>query len=236
LVTCVVAWATPACSAPPFITDDPAPTADHTFEIYIFGNGTATRDGVSGSYGLDFNYGAGPDLQLSATVPVTYERPDGGHQTSGLGNIELAAKFRVLHQESFGWDVAVFPRVFLPSGSNLGEQHASFLVPIWVGKDWERWATFGGGGCALNRGAGSQDYCIAGWVLTRRVLPNLQFGGEIFHQSSDTKDGHATTILGLGATYDFSEHLHLLGYLGEGLENTDETGRATGYASILFTF
>ena len=128
------------------------------------------------------------------------------------------------------------PRVFLPSGSKLGEQHASLLLPIWIGREWDHWSTFGGGGCALNRGGSSQAYCLAGWVLTRRVLPNLQLGGELFHRTADTKGGHASTILGLGTTYDLSEHLHLLGYVGAGLENAVETGRGTGYASILFTF
>ena len=233
---CAIVLATPALAAPPFITDDPAPTTDRTYEVYLFGNGTMARDNVSGSYGLDFNYGAGPDLQLSATLPISYDRTDGDHFVSGLGNIELAAKVRFLHQETFGWDVAIFPRLFLPSGSSLGEQHASFLLPIWIGRDWDHWSTFGGGGCALNRGGVSQDYCIAGWVLTRQVFPNLRIGGELFHQTADTKDGHATTILGLGATYDLSEHLHLLGFVAAGLENAAETGRATGYTSILFTF
>jgi hypothetical protein len=52
----------------------------------------------------------------------------------GPGNIELAVTYRFLHQDGVGLDVTVFPRVFLPSGSNIiGDNHASsLLLPIWI--------------------------------------------------------------------------------------------------------
>ena len=88
---------------------------------------TATRDGTSGAGGIDFNYGGAPDLQLTAVVPLEYDSRAGGPET-GIGNIELAAKYRFLHQDDFGWDVAVFPRVFLPSASAQCRRPAC-LVP-----------------------------------------------------------------------------------------------------------
>ncbi len=230
------AWATPAFAGPPFLTDDPATTPDHSYEILLFAAGSHASDGDSGDYGIDFNYGAGPDLQLTAAIPISYELPDGGDFSSGVGTLELAAKVRVLHQDRAGWDVAVFPRLFVPSGSEFSGEHVSLLLPIWVGREWDEWSTFGGGGCAINRGGDAQDYCVAGWALTRQVLPNLQFGGEVFHQSADTDGGFASTVLGLGLTYDINENIHLLGWAGAGLQNTDETGDASWYSSVLFTF
>lgn len=229
-------WATPAFAGPPFLTDDPATTPRGEYEILLFGTQTSLADGEEGDYGLDFNYGGGDDLQLTVAVPVSFEQMNGASRQSGVGNVELAAKIRFLHQDTFGWDVAVFPRVFLPSASDLGDQHASLLLPVWIGREGENWSTFGGGGCAINRGGDSQDYCVAGWALTRRVTPNLQIGSELFHQTADTEGGFASTTLGLGATYDLNEHVHLLGYAGAGLQNRDETGRASWYGSILFTF
>lgn len=231
-----LALATPAFAGPPFLTDDPAPTPNGHYEIYLFAAGNEAPNGDDGAAGLDFNYGASPDLQLTAALPIEYDNPGGDSASMGVGNIELAAKYRILHQETFGLDVALFPRLFLPSASNLGDDHASFLLPIWVGREGDSWSTFGGGGCAINRGGDSQDYCLAGWAVTQRPVDNLQLGVEIFHQTADTKDGEPSTILGVGVTYDVNENLHLLGYAGAGLENTDETGRSTGYASILFTF
>jgi hypothetical protein len=160
-----------------------------------------------------------------------------GPAVAGLGNVELAAKYKFLHQEAFGWDVAVFPRLFLPSASaEVGEKHFSLLLPIWAERDWGDWSTFGGGGCVLNRSGGSQDYCLMGWALTRHVLPDLQLGAEIVHQGADSKGGRASTGAGAGLIYDINEHIHLLAYAGPGLQNAAETAQTSWYTSVLFTF
>jgi hypothetical protein len=217
---------TPAMAGPPYLTDDPEPTDYRHFEIYAFSNGTATQGDVSGEGGIDFNYGGAPNVQLTATLPVDYDFPTAGAPAGDLGNIELAAKYRFLTQASVGLDVAVFPRVFLPSpSSNVGEQHASFLLPVWMEKDWDKWSAFDGGGCELNRGGGSQNFCEAGLVVMRQILPDLQLGLEIFHQTADTQGGQATTSVGAGVRYDLNEHFHLLGYLGRGVQNVEATDR-----------
>ena len=224
-------------AGPPYVTDDPAPTDYQHFEIYVFTGGMTARDGTSGVAGIDFNYGGAPDLQVTAVLPLEYDSLVHSGTVTGIGNIELAAKYRFLHQEDFGWDLAVFPRVFLPSASHIvGDNHASFLLPIWVGKDIGAWSTFGGGGCALNNGGESQDYCIVGWALTRKVLPALHVGAEIYHQTADEKDGRSSTGIGFGATYDLSENYHLMASFGPGIQNADETNRASWYAALLFTF
>ena len=226
-----------AIAGPPFITDDPQPTDYGHFEIYAFAQGSEARDGVGSAYGIDFNYGALPNLQLTAVLPIETYFPVAGANATGLGNIELAAKFKFLHQEDTGWDVAVFPRLFLPSASaNIGDKHFSLLLPVWIGRDWDDWSTFGGGGCAINRSGGSQDYCLAGWALTRQVLPNLRIGAEIVHQGADSKGGRPSTGAGAGLIYDMNEHVHVLAYAGPGLQNAAETARTSWYSSVLFTF
>jgi hypothetical protein len=227
----------PALAGPPYLTDDPEPTDYRHFEIYAFDNGMVTRDDTGGETGIDFNYGGAPNLQLTATVPMAYDISTGGPLVGGLGNIELAAKYRFLTQDSTGLDVAVFPRVFLPSAAaNVGAQHASFLLPIWVEKDWGPWSAFGGGGCELNQGGASQNFCLVGLVVTDQIRSDLQLGLEVFHQSADTRGGDATTSLGVGVRYDLNENYHLLGYVGHGIQNADATDRFNWYTSILFTF
>ena len=229
-------FATPAFAGPPFLTDDPDPTPHREYEIYIFAAGEHAGDGDAGAVGLDFNYGGAPNLQLTATLPISWERPDGSGMQRGLGNIELAAKYQFIHQEDAGWNVAVFPRLFLPTDSDLGDHHAALLLPIWVGKSGDDWSTFGGGGCAINRGGGSQDYCLAGWAYTHRFGERLMLGGELFHQTADTEDGESSTTLGLGGAFDVSERLHILGWVGNGLQNRAETAETSWYTSVLFTF
>jgi hypothetical protein len=237
LIVLSLIGAHPAAAGPPFVLDDPEPTPDGHWEIYAFANGTSTREGIRGEGGGDFNYGGSEDLQLTAVFPVGYSNPTGAGLSTGLGNIEIAAKYRFLHQDDFGVDVAVFPRVFLPSGSpSVGERHVSLLLPVWVEKDWGEWSAFGGGGCTLNNGGDSQNFCIAGGVLMRRMLPNLHVGAELYHQTADVKGGSDNTSVGAGAIYDLGENYHVLGYLGTGLQNARTTNQLNWYTSFLFTF
>jgi hypothetical protein len=233
----LTAIANQAQAGPPYVSDDPEPTDYKHFEIYTFTNGATTRDGTAGASGIDFNYGAAPDLQLTATVPAGFDRPVGGGTNIGLSNIELAAKYRFLHQDGFGLDVSVFPRIFLPSGSSLiGDNHASLLLPVWVQKDWNGgWSAFGGGGCTVTERR-AVDFCQTGAVLTYQLLPKLQIGAEIFHRTSDSSGMPATTSAGIGWRFDLNDNYHLLGYVRRGIENADATDRYSWYASVLFTF
>ena len=227
----------PVMAGPPYVSDDAEPTDYGHYEIYLFTQGTDAKGDVSGASGVDFNYGEAPDLQLTAVLPVEYDDARGQAAVAGIGNVELAAKYRILHQADMGWDVAVFPRLFLPSASaKVGERHFSLLLPIWLEKDWGKWSTFGGAGCVIDHGGGARDYCLEGWALARQVLPGLQLGAEIVHQSATTKGGRAMTALGAGMKYDLSDNYHLLAYWGPGIENAAETDRYSWYASILFTF
>jgi hypothetical protein len=237
IVVALVALAHPALAGPPYVSDDPEPTDYKHFEIYTFTAGTATRGDIGGASGIDFNYGAAPDFQLTATLPIGFDNPAAGNASFGPSNIELAAKYRFLHQDSFGLDVSVFPRVFLPSPTkNVGNDSASLLLPVWVQKDWNGgWSAFGGGGCVI-RPLAAQDFCLTGGVVTYQLLPKLQLGVELFHQTADDSGTPATTSVGLGARYDINDTYYLLGYIRRGIENTDETDQYSWYASVLFTF
>jgi hypothetical protein len=65
----LAAMAHPAFAGPPYVSDDPEPTDYKHFEIYTFNSGTTTQSGTSGAAGIDFNYGAAPDLQLTLAIP-----------------------------------------------------------------------------------------------------------------------------------------------------------------------
>jgi hypothetical protein len=229
--------AAPALAGPPYVTDDPEPTDVGHYEVYLFAGGTATKDGSGGEGGIDFNYGAATDLQLTAVLPVGWDSPNAGPSAVNLGNVELAAKYKFLHQEDFGIDVAFFPRVFLPAGSSaVGARHVALLLPVWIGRSWGRWSTFGGGGCTISHGGGAQNFCQLGWALTNQITPKLQIGAEIYHQGADSIGGKASTGLGFGATYDLNENFHLMASVGPGIQNAAATDRVTWYSALLLTF
>src|SRR3569833_1478534 len=101
----------PAAAGPPFVSDDPEPTDYKHFEIYAFNAGTTNLGGTAGQAGIDFNYGALPDLQVTVGVPAGFVRPVDGSTQFGLSNIQFAAKDRFLHQDTVGLDVSFFPRL-----------------------------------------------------------------------------------------------------------------------------
>src|SRR3982074_918450 len=97
-IVTILALTDSALAGPPYISDDPQPTDYKHFEIYTFSSGTATREGVRGAAGIDFTYGAAPDVQLTATLPVGFDSPSLRGTSVGPSNVELAAKYRFLHQ------------------------------------------------------------------------------------------------------------------------------------------
>ncbi|HET9819172.1 MAG TPA: transporter [Rhodanobacteraceae bacterium] len=226
----------PALAGPPYITDDAEPTATGHYEIYFFADGASARDGRDGSAGIDFNYGAADNLQLTATLPLAWTAPAGGGGASSLGNIELAAKYKFLHQRQAGVDVAFFPRVFLPAGSSaVGENHVSLLLPLWLQRSSGAWTVFGGGGCEIHRGGDSRDFCMLGAAFTCQVNERFQIGTEVYHQTADTRGGVASTDFDVGATYDLGPHFHLMASAGPGLQNRSRTDRVVWYAALLWT-
>jgi hypothetical protein len=228
--------ARPTHAGPPYVTDDPEPTDYGHFEIYGFTAGTATRDGTTGQAGIDFNYGALPDLQVTIVLPAGFSRSSAETMQLGLGNIQFAAKYRFLRQESFGLDVSFFPRLFMPAGtSGVGNAAPSVFLPLFLEKDWGKWSLFGGGGCAISTDPG-QDFCQGGAVVTRQVMPNVQLGLEAAWQSANAESAPSSAGIGLGARYDFSEHMHLLAYVNRGVQNADATNDFSWYAAILCTF
>jgi hypothetical protein len=236
LFLAILALAPPALAGPPFVSDDPEPTDYKHFEIYAFGSGTKTIDGTSGQTGIDFNYGAAPDLQVTVVLPAGFSSPVNDPAQLGLGNIQIAAKYRFLRQDGFGLDVSFFPRVFMPSGSSAGgDTNPSVLLPLWLEKDWKDWSIFGGGGCVISADR-TENHCLAGGVLTRQVLPRLRLGVEVSYQTAQANGIPASTAVGLGATYDLTETYHLLAYVNRGVQNPNETDQFSFYAAVLFTF
>src|SRR5260370_41776704 len=94
IAVAMVLMARPALAGPPYVSDDPEPTDYKHFEIYTFSNGTATRGDIGGAAGIDFNYGAAPDLQLTATFPPGAARPGSGRTNFAPSHIEHAPKSR----------------------------------------------------------------------------------------------------------------------------------------------
>lgn len=226
--------ADPAVAGAPYATDDPQPTDRGHWEIYGFVNGANIPGETAGVAGLDLNYGAAKDLQLTFVIPAQYEWTDGRTRV-GMGAVEVAAKFKVLNaaQDSRMPDIAVFPRLFLPTQSRRrGSRSLNFLLPVWAQKDFGEWSVFGGGGWQLNRGPGNRHFWTGGLAATRQVSERLNLGAEVTWRARDTTDGHAFSGLNLGVIYDLTDRWSLMASGGPGIGHARDEGRYTFYISL----
>jgi hypothetical protein len=225
--------ACPAWAGPPYVTDDPGPTDLGHWEIYNYTFGLDAAGSTAGEVGLDLNYGAAKDLQLTLVIPAAYSSSD--VNAFGAGQVEAAVKYRFLHQSdgTLTPDVAFFPRVFLPTASpGLESSRTDLLLPIWAEKDWGDWSLFGGGGYQFNPGPGDHDFWTGGVVLTRQVTKALNLGAEVWGHTKDlTTDGDFAGV-NLGLDYRLTPHWSLLAAGGPGLKNAAQEGRWYFYLAL----
>lgn len=227
------AWAGPALAGPPYVTDDPQPTDLGHWEIYNYVTWARTPGNSAGEGGLDLNYGGAKDLQLTLVIPAAFQT--GGGLDLGMGDIEAAAKYKVLHQKDGSPmpDVSVFPRLFLPTApSRLGTGRVGLLLPVWAQKDFGKWSLFGGGGYQINPGPGQRNFWVSGAVLTRQFTDRFSLGAEVYHQTRDAADARDFTGVNLGMTYQLVKHWSLLAAGGPGVQNAHGQGQYQAYLAL----
>ena len=232
LLAVCLATAGTARAGPPFLTDDPVPTDYRRWEIYGYGEAAVLRHGCDGEAGVDVNYGGFRDVQLTATLPYG-GRQDGASRLT-LGDIEAGIKYRFVHATGIVPDIAFFPKLSVPTGGRLGSGRVGAQLPAWA--QWNRgeWALFGGGGYAINPGAGRRDFWFAGATVTRRITPGLTLGAEVFRQGRDVTDGQPTTAAGLGATVAVSRRWSVLGGANAGIGGDANAAGHRVYVALLF--
>ncbi len=223
----------PAWAGPPYETDDPQPTDRGRWEVYAFASREGASDDIGGGYGLDLNYGPVDGVQLTATLPIAYANGVG----SAAGDLELGIKYRFIHNEASGIDVAIFPRVILPTaGRGFGTGRASVLLPVWAQKSFDPWALFGGGGYLINPGVGQRDFATASVALTRTLSDRLSLGLEAGRTGPDAVDARAQTSVGVGGIYRLNDTVALLFAGGPLFEDGAAVTRYHAYGALSFQF
>ena len=206
-------------------------------EFYAATQGVKDRDGNSGTAPhFEVNYGAARELQLHLIAPLAWDRPAGGSTQYGLGDLELGAKYRFIHESEQMPQVGVFPLLILPTGDEdrgLGDGETKLFLPVWLQKSRGPWTSYGGGGYWINPGEGNQNYWFAGLVLQRDITAWLTLGGELFYTTADTVEGGDATGYNLGALINLSEEHHLLLSAGSDLRGDTDL---TFYLAYQLTF
>lgn len=233
----VAEFLNPASAGPPFVTDDPEPTDTGHWENYLFSQGASTASqSLRAQAGIEINYGAAENTQLSWSVPLNPNPGPGGMGVvwAPLGG---GVKYRFIQEDKDGWrpQVGLFPQVFFPVGPLNQGAHVTELLPLWIQKSVGKYTTFGGAGYTINPGADNRNYVIYGWALERALTEHFALGGELFGQTSDNIHDRAAAAAGIAAEYDFSELWHVIGSVNTGVVAASQSDRFSYNVALKWT-
>ena len=228
---------TAAWAGPPFLTDDPVPTDTGHWEIYgPYFEASGKGSEFEGSSGVEINYGAAKDVQITVGMPAAFAHDSAGSNW-GAGDVEVSVKYRFYHDEESGLSIATFPGLSLPTASHgLGAGRVTAFVPIWAEKDAGPWSFFGGGGYAINPGPGNRDYWTGGVAIARQVNEKLLIGAEADRQGADRLGGNGSTSLGIGFIYRLQAPFRLLASGGPMFEDHDARTGFHAFAALGLDF
>jgi hypothetical protein len=219
-----------AYAGPPFVTDDPEPVEFRHYEIYAAAQYEHDADDVSGSFPLlEVNFGAAPNLQLSASLPLSYTRASSTPAAYGLTSTELGAKYRFIPEGSGRPQCALYPQVIFGSEGPEGAGKPQFLLPLWLQKSYGAWTIFGGGGRWFNPGPGNQDFWFSGVAVQRQLSGGTTVGVEIYHSGSQTIGEEPRTGVGVGFIAPLGAEHAVLASFGRGLHGDNVFAGYVGY-------
>jgi hypothetical protein len=197
----IVVRAPPSHAGAPFVTDDPQPTELGHFEIDLSAQYAKRQGERSGAVpSLEVDYAALPNLELQVIAAFGFDRDTGSNTKFGVGDTEFGAKYRFIEEDKEGWRpaVAASPQIFVPTGNEsrgLGTGHTHYFLPIWLGKEFGEWTTFGGGGYLVGPGTGNKNAWFLGSGATRKITEDLTVGGELFHLTASQAGRKSTTVI-----------------------------------------
>jgi hypothetical protein len=210
-----------AQAGPPFQTDDPTPVDLGHYEAYIFGglDGTTVElDPVGPAF--EFNWGAVPNIQLHAIVPLGGAVPSNrpvyapggiGPSAFGLTDVELGVKYGIIHQTRTMPQIGIFPMFEIPTGNHdkgLGVGKVWYKLPVWVEKEFGPWSLCGGMGYGVVPQTDYLNYLYGGFLVKRVISKKLELSAEVFSHAREgfaAAQTQASTMIDAGGYYHFDQ-------------------------------
>lgn len=228
-----------AFAGPPLLTDDTGTPGDKKWEINV-GFTVDRRDDETryATPALDINYGIGEYIQLNYSVPwVVLDSRDAGSK-NGLGNSEVAVKWRFLDEERHGIAMSLYPRAIFnnPTSSadrGLVDNGATFRLPVQIEKKI--------GIININAEFGHDfrerggDEWIYGLALKYAEIEGLEALAEVYGTANNSFKRHET-VFNLGFRYDLGESYTLLASAGRSFHSAPDQPNLLLYAGLQFRF
>jgi len=239
-----------AQAGPPFQTDDPTPVDLGHYEAYVFGtvDGTPVEIDTTGP-AFEFNWGAIPNIQLHAILPLGIARPlnnpvylpaGAGPSAFGLTDMELGVKYGFIKQTKRRPQIGSFTMFEIPTGNTtrgLGVGKVWYKLPIWVEKEFGPWSLCGGLGYTVVPQTDYRNYFYGGFLVKREISKKLELSAEVFshaREGSATAQTQSSTMIDAGGYYHFkSPGLQLLFAYGHSIAGQTEN---YGYLGLYKTW
>ena len=231
-----------AQGGPPMLTDDPGTPGPNKWEINL--GWTAERTPGSTLTALpqiDANYGIGDRIELTYFVNYFDLRSSGESSRWGLGDSEIAVKWRFYDAGEAGLQISAYPQVnFLTPDSHsdrrgLADGHTSYQLPFEFQQDFKLVSVNVDCGHLFSTGK-EEDGWFGGLCIGREVKKGWELDAEV-HAETDARAGRREIIANAATRIDLSEHYTLMLLIGRDLSNTlGPLSSLMSYVGVQFRF
>ena len=229
----------PRCvlAGPPVITDDTGTPGDKKWEINVgFSVDKRPNENRYETPALDINYGIGEHIQLNYSVSwIVLDSKDEGSK-NGLGNSEVAVKWRFLDEDRHGIAMSVYPRLIVnnPTSSadrGLADKGTVIRLPLQMEKKVGKININMEGGHDFRQRGG--DEWIYGLVLKYAEVKGLEALAEVSGTANNSFKRHET-VFNLGFRCDLGENCTLLASAGRSFHSAPDQPNLLLYAGLQF--
>lgn len=241
----------PALAGPPLVTDDPDTPGKGRFELNLaYTLDLSAQQGGTGHTWehaaplVDFNYGIGERDQVKLEIPLEILDPAGDGARIGLGDALLGYKIRFLDEAKAWVSVSFYPQLGIPtgdSGRGFGIGSPSLLLPIQVGRHFlaDKLYVYGDLGYEKQFTGEESDTWSGGLAVEYSLTARWILCGEVRYEhrlrveSGSIDDG----LFNLGAKYELSERVSLMGAVGRSFNPRPDGGsNLLGYFGVQLSF
>jgi hypothetical protein len=241
-LTALLTFAAPTLfgqGGPPMITDDPGTPGNGKWEnnfavIWEHRSGETLYDLPQ----FDLNYGVGEHIQLTLqTAPMLLKR-DGHGAVGGLGGTETAVKWRILDEETSGFDLSTFPRIIFNIQQSsvrrgLSEDGTRFQIPFEIAKKFGPWhadAEFG----PLVSTVGRSEWLygiVGGYEATKTTMLMAEL-----HGTSRSNFSHDDLTINVGLRQELTGTRILIVSMGHEVRSPEDSLAFIGYFGFQLLF
>jgi hypothetical protein len=226
-------------AGPPILTDDPGTPGPGKWETNIGFTVEKRQDAtLYNAPVLDINYGIGEHLQFNYGVSWNLLTTTDGTAKDGIGNSEVALKWRFLDEDTSGVNLSVYPRFILNNAVSsadrgLVDKGTVFRLPFQLEKKM--------GAIIINPEFGHDfrrvdgDEWFYGLALKYDGIKGLEAMVEVFG-TADKDFKEEENVANIGFQKDVSENVSLLASAGRGLRRGADQPTLLSYLGVQMRF